>query len=122
MDRDQWYTSNRPRAVLVAKVTNKDGKILTLCRKVSSKLVCDLPFVLPSNRSEPINQILSGLHAQTGLSGDVLTTRETGTRLIVWNEEELMLPVYEFEIKIKEEKIFLAKGFESFEWVKEKKI
>ncbi len=120
MSKNEWYKSNRPRAILYARVNNEDGKTLHICKDDKWKL----PSVICSNRSEPINQIISGLHAQTGIWADPGEPKYIGMEKIVFDEQEFEVPAYEIEMKYqkveneKEPKVWLAKGFSEFKWKK----
>lgn len=123
--RDQWRESNIPRAILYAVVKNENGKTLHLCKKnEEGQEVCRLPHVICSNRSEPINQIISGLHAQTGIWADPSEPKYTRMEKTDFDQEEFEVPSYEIEMTYqkveneKEPKVWLAKGFSSYKWMK----
>lgn len=117
--RKDFEESNKPRAVLVAKLKNKEGKILYLGKERNGEIIFELPHTVCSRRSEPLNQIMSALHAQAGIWAEIVKIQEKGSKKIMWNETETELPVIEIEMRANETRVFLAKGFIEFKWLRE---
>ncbi len=112
--------SNRPRAILFAKLKNAEGEILYLGKEKNGEVEFDMPHTFCSRRSEPLNQIISALHAQAGIWAEIVKIDERGSRKIEYNEIELELPCIEIEVRAIETRVFLAKGFSTYKWKKEK--
>lgn len=117
--RKDFEESNRPRAILIAKLKNSEGKILYLGKEKEGKIEFELPHVFCSRRSEPLNQIVSALHAQAGIWAEVVKIEERGSKKTTWNESEIEIPCLEIEMRANETRVFLAKGFVEFKWKKE---